>query len=290
MNHSFGLAWVLVSIGLLASCGPDSNSRYGDEYWDPQATWDNAQVISQPALEVTYRDTDPADNVEVWEAYVAIDFSDLLQRADGDGSNEGQLKYSVGTSLEMTVDDFLQNGKTWQESDFIYDATNAIDYRLRIQEPENYTFYLDLSVRQPNGTLRVYNFAWYDVIVPGDMTRDIYWANRMNGIMTANCTSCHNNDGSNAHAAFDLDTNNTTTTLSDFVDEVLVDITTGQEILTWPFNASHSGIGNANQLSSREKADFEEFVTAIIDYGASDDFTLTTIAEPAVMTLDPYAP
>lgn len=287
MNYTFKLSAIAASAVLtLAGCGPESNSRYGDEFWDPQSTWEAAQVVSQPDLTVVYNDTDPADDAEDWEAYVSIDFSDLLLRNEG-GSNFGLLQYSVGSSEKLAVDPFLQNGKTFSESDFIYDETNSTDYRLLITDPENYSFYLDLSVRQPNGTLRVYNFEWNDIVVPGPLTRDDFWANRMNGIVVPTCTSCHNEDGSDAHTAFDLDTNNVTTTRTDFVAEVL-EADDGQNLPDWPFDSNHTGVGNANLLTADEVTDFNTFIQGVIDQGDTNDFTLTDIAEPATMTDDPY--
>ena len=278
------------SLTLLSACGPETNSRYGDAHWDPQLTWETAQVIDQPELRIVYHDTDPAADNEVWEGYVSIDFSDLAQRDEG-GENTALLSYSVGTNEPLAIpNSMLQNSAGGEWSKFYYDTTTNTDWRLRLTEPENYTFYLDLAVRQPNGTLRLYNFEWNDVILPGPLTRDTFWQNRVNSSIVENCISCHDEDGSAAYSAFDLDysSNNISVLRNDFISEV-GEADDGQNLPDWPFNANHTGVGNANQITGGARRDFMTFVQAVSD--ASDpnsNFTITTVNKPAIMENDPY--
>lgn len=281
-NRSILLTSSLIS-ALLTACGPETNSRYGDEHWDPQSTWDKTQVISQPELRIVYKDID-SSSAEDWEGYVSIDFTDLVMRDEG-GENTAQLAYSVGTSERLTIDDFVQgaNGSTFTDPKFYYDSTTSTDRRLRLTDPEVYTFYLDLAVRQPNGTLRVYNYEWDDIVVPGPLSRDNFWANRMNALVEDNCVGCHGSSGSEARTDFDL----SSSLLSRFVNKAR-NPTEGKALPGYPFNPEHTGSANVTAISDSLRDDFTTFTNAVIADGTGNDFTLTTIDKPEIMENDPY--
>ena len=128
---------------LLVACGPETNSRYGDAYWDPQKTWEEAAVVTQPELNIVYRElgTDP----QTWTGYVSIDFSDTILRQETPESVDGVFSYSVGTQEPQSVADFLQNGATAFDSQYFYDVNTSTDYRLELTEPEVYSFFLSLG-------------------------------------------------------------------------------------------------------------------------------------------------
>lgn len=56
------------------SCGPQTNSRYGEQYWDPHETKAKFGPIDVPDYTVIYREITPDLD---YDAFVAIDFSDL---------------------------------------------------------------------------------------------------------------------------------------------------------------------------------------------------------------------
>lgn len=285
MNSRFAqlLICSTFSMTLLAACGPETNSRYGDEHWDPQSTWENAQVIEQPELRIVYNDTDPAEDNEVWEGYVSVDFSDLALRDEG-GENTALLSYSVGTNEPLAIPNaMLQNNAGAEWSQFYYDTTTDTDWRLHLTEPEVYTFYLDLAVRQPNGTLRVYNFSWSDIILPGPITRDVYWDNRINALITENCISCHGQGGSDAQGAFNLSNN----IRNNFVSKAR-NPTADKALPDYPFSSEHTGSGNAANITGGARADFMEFTNAVIDHSDGNDFEMSVIDPPSIMENDPY--
>jgi len=276
------------AVSVIAGCGPETNSRYGDAYWDPQSTWDKAAVIDQPDLDIVYRDTDADPVLEDWEAYLTIDFSDVTLKSEG----SLVLSYSVGTMEKATVTNFVQAGSFDTDTQFFYDSTNLTDLRLKLTEPESYTFYLDFSVRQPNGTLRAYNFSWSDLVLPGPVMRDNFWANRMNAIVMDNCVSCHGGNNADASAEFSLNDSNVTNLRNSFITEIN-NPTVGKELPAYPFSNEHSGATSAAAITGSQRTDFNEFVNILVQKKAdgetiTNNIELKTIAKPTVMENDPY--
>lgn len=252
----------MFSVAIMAGCGPETNSRYGDEHWDPQSTWDAAQVIDQPDLKVYYRET--GDETKPLEAYVEIDYSDLIFRDEG-GDNTGLLAYSTGKSEPVPVDDLLQNTATFSDPAFVYDDAASEDRRLLLEEPGEYTFYLDLSVRQPNSTLRIYNFTWNDIVVPGTIGRDEFYDTYVNALISENCVECHRSGGTGS-AAFDIaDTSNI---MNSFLTEI-EEQPLGRELPDYPFSTTHTGSANASQITGTDRTNFNLFVDKILEANES---------------------
>jgi hypothetical protein len=281
------LAVFAIAVGLTA-CGPETNSRYGDEFWDPQATWEAAAVVTQPDLSIVYRNdggTPPAN----WEGYVSVDFSDLTLQSEG----SVVLSYTTGSEEPQTVSDLVQAGSSDLDTKFFYDSTNSTDYRLQLTRPANYTFYLDFSVRQPNGTLRVYNYSWSDVALPGEVSRDEYYADYINENLEDNCHGCHGGADAAANTVFPMDNTNVNTLRTSLINEINSP-TAGNELPAYAFSSSHSGQGSANNMTATERTTFTDFVNELVQRKADGDNITTNLTDlfsidvPTTTENDPY--
>lgn len=285
--NAFAIPLALIA---LSACGPETNSRYGDKFWDPQDTWDEAAVVTQPELSIVYRDV--GDDPDEWEGYVSVDFSDIILRYEEPETPVGLLSYRVGTMDKATVTNFVQAGSTDADSKFFYDSTGMADYRLKLTQPENYTFYLDFAVRQPNGTLKTYNFSWSDIVLPGPVLRDDYWANRINALVVDNCVSCHGGNNADASAEFNMNNNSVANLRTSFIAEIN-NPTDGKELPSYPFSSDHFGVGAASAIVDEQRDDFNEFVNTLLALKAdgqtiTNNIVLKTVATPTVMENDPY--
>ncbi|WP_196161652.1 hypothetical protein [Reinekea sp. G2M2-21] len=285
--NAFAIPLALIA---LSACGPESNSRYGDKFWDPQDTWDEAAVVSQPEMSIVYRDV--GDDPDEWEGYVSVDFSDIILRYEEPETPVGLLSYRVGTMDKATVTNFVQAGSTDADSKFFYDSTGMADYRLKLTQPENYTFYLDFAVRQPNGTLRTYNFSWSDIVLPGPVLRDDYWANRINALVVDNCVSCHGGNNADASAEFNMNNNSVANLRTSFIAEI-DNPTDGKALPSYPFSSDHFGVGAASAIVDEQRDDFNEFVNTLLALKAdgqtiTNNIVLKTVATPTLMENDPY--
>ncbi|WP_411745034.1 hypothetical protein [Reinekea sp.] len=278
---------------LLAACGPEANSRYGDKHWDPMDTWEKASVVAQPDLTVEYRDTDADENddVEVWEAYVSIDFTDMAEIA----TSSPVLSYFQGTSSDKGVDSLLQNGATFNSTEFYYDTELGVDYRLKLDIPGEYNFKLELQVVQPNGTTRDYDFIYNNIIVPGPVTSFNYYTNNVNATLGKYCIGCHGGGNPEASTEFALSSNNVTTRRNNLLNKI-DSPTADKEPLTYPFTDGHTGSGDANSMTAGEKAYFQEFITLLLaektDNSAiiTNDLEIKVIPKPSIMANDPWQP
>lgn len=104
---------------LLAACGPESNSRYGDQYWDPQTTEDTFDPIVALEFSVEYVRTsaDGADP-EVYEARITLDASKTYERRYANswgflrGNKEREIFDPMGADndLQLVYAECHQNG------------------------------------------------------------------------------------------------------------------------------------------------------------------------------------
>jgi hypothetical protein len=292
ISLSSSIAFLTTTL-VLSACGPETNSRYGDEHWDPQDTWEKASVVSQPELNVVYRDTDadPDDDVEDWEAYLSIDFTDLANIA----ISQVSFNYYQGTSSDQGIDAFLQNGASFSDTNFYYDTESGTDYRLQLDVPGDYNLKLELQIAQPNGTTRDYDFIYNDVIVPGMVTSATYYSTNVNATLGEYCVICHDSDV-DATAEFELDLGNITTRRTNFLDKVN-NPTVDKEILNYPFTEDHTGSASANSMTAEEKAYFQEYISLLVAEKTDNTADITDtnleikeIAKPSIMEDDPYAP
>jgi hypothetical protein len=292
-NFNFSTSLAISASLFLAACGPEANSRYGDKHWDPMDTWEKASVVAQPELTVEYRDTDPVDtdDVEVWEAYVSIDYTSMSEIA----TSSPVFSYFQGTSSDKGVDPLLQNGATFNSTEFFYDTELGVDYRLKLDIPGEYNFKLELQVVQPNGTTRDYDFIYNGIIVPGPVTSFDYYTNNVNATLGKYCIGCHGGGNPEANTEFPLNSDNVETRRNNFMARIDAP-TADKEPLTYPFAADHTGSGDANSMTSGEKAYFQEFITLLLAEKTNNSADITTdleiqiIPKPSIMAVDPWAP
>ncbi|MDN3648239.1 hypothetical protein QWZ13_04870 [Reinekea marina] len=257
-------------------------------------TWEKVDVVSQPELTVVYNDTDAntEDDIEDWEAYVSIDFTELNKIATSSASftyNQGTSSRKFMPNGDSGTPDFLQNGRTSLDTSFFYDTDTGTDYRLNISDPGLYNFQLELQVVQPNGTTRNYEFLYEDIAVPGTISSFTYYNTYINAILGDYCLSCHGDSNSDAYSEFEL--------VAEDESKILAKIDTpteGKEILTYPFTSEHTGFSFASSIPSEEKGYFEEFITLLLaekeNNGANitTDIDLKEIPKPSIMEMDPW--
>lgn len=273
----------------LVSCGPENNSRYGDAFWDPQDTWEKAEVVSKPTLDVVYRDTDADPDVEDWEAYVSLDFVEINRQA----ANGAVVGYSLGSSDVLSLGAFDLSGSLGLSTLYYYDTNTTTDNRIRFQDPGEYNISLSFEVTQPNGTLRLYDMNWDAVVVPGEISRDTYYTNYINSTLVAYCAICHAGNNTDATTAFDIDSVTDATRRDRFIDKI-DNPTAGRELPSWVTDSDHPGNSALNSASSSEVEFFNTFANTMTsrdtagDNIAVDFPDLITVAEPSTMTADPF--
>lgn len=251
-----GLATILVS------CGPETNSRYGDQYWDPNETKAKFDPIEVPDYTVTYKEVTPAPNLD-YDAYVAIDFTDL-DRQSKDGV---VIYYTRGISGEKDIEDLLQTPQSsFTDSSFLNDLENAIDYRLTAAQPGDYKIVLDFDVIWPNGNTVSYLMDDITFTVPGCQQSHDFYSDYINPVIAENCVSCHS-AVTDARTAMDL--SGTVNVRRDvFLEKTnstaLPTSSAGSmTMLEYVFDEDHPGYATALGITGNELTAFRAYITAL---------------------------
>lgn len=240
-----------------AACGPETNSRYGDEYWDPNATKEAFDPVEAPNYSVTYVDNTPDDTSDNdFTAYVEVDFTELSRE-----SRDGIIAdYTRGLSEEKNIEELLDTGlSSFTDTEFVYDYESGEDRRLRADIVGDYAIVLDFDVIWPNGNTVSYVFE-LDFRVPGCYSNYDYYDDYINPILSDNCVNCHK--GGDASAAFDLDDGNTTTRRDSFlskIDDDSLNEGTGT-MVAYIFNTNHTGYPTVNSMSETEQALLGDYI------------------------------
>ncbi|MEJ2045500.1 MAG: hypothetical protein P8X74_10555 [Reinekea sp.] len=274
-----------ISLGLMAvmmvACGPENNSRYGDEYWDPSETKEKFDPVKLPGFEVVYFDQDSDEAIEDWEARISIDFTDLARR-----SKDGLIvaQYQRGIASPKVIDALI----TSQDSDqadtrFWNDIEAGEDKRLTSDIPGNYKLIFDFDVIAPNGNTVSFLLDDIEFTVPGCQTNHVYYNDYINPILADHCVTCHSSGS--ARSALNLDSNNLTTRRDNFLNR----LDSGLErefngtVLAWIFNNAHAGKSNAEAMTNTERGIFNAYVSlhqSDENRAAGDDFEFTSADGP----------
>ncbi len=269
---------VLISFSstLLVACGPESNSRYGDEYWDPTDTKATFDPVEPPEYTVTYSDNTDADTADDdWTAHITIDFTDLNRR-----SKDGVIaSYQRGFAEQKLIDDLIDtNVSTITDTEFVFDYSAGEDRRLSTDIPGEYAVVLDFDVIWPNGNTVSYLFNDMNFTIPGCQTNYGIYSDYINPVLADNCVNCHN--AGDASSAFDLDSTNNTTRRTSFFNKVSADalsVGTGT-MVDYIFGTQHTGTATANAIDSTQQTKFRQLITLLqaIDNDTGDSRNITS--------------
>lgn len=227
------LAVSLIAL-LLAACGPESNSRYGDQYWDPWTTKETFDPIDAPAYSVEFVRT--SADPEEYEAFITLDASETYDRlyAYSWGFLRGNKERE--TFKPLGADNDLQ---------LVYaeDPDNpGNDERLEATVPGDYRIFLIGESDGPLGkvTLRFDDMAFS---LPGCPTTGNYYEDYIDDTLEV-CAECHQNG--DASAQLNLPTNNFTTRRNNFMQHIedrlnAADGDPGLTLPEWIVNPSHDG-------------------------------------------------
>lgn len=235
---------ILLTALLLAACGPESNSRYGDQYWDPWTTKDTFDPIVAPEFSVEYVRT--SDDPQEYEARITLDASKTYERLYAyswgflRGNKERETFSPLGASSDLQLvyaEDPDDPGK---------------DERLETTVPGEYRIFLIGESDGPLGkvTLRFDDMAFS---LPGCPTTRTYYEDYVDDTLEV-CAECHQNG--NASMQLDLPTNSLNNRRNNFMQHVrnrinAADGDPGLTLPEWIVNPSHDG---SNTISASSEA------------------------------------
>jgi len=290
---------ISTSFAFLLGCGPEANTRYGDEFWDPNATKEAFDPIEVPDFIVTYKDDTPGDTAdEDWTSYITLDFTELSRR-----SKEGVvIAYTRGLTDDKDISDLIDtNVSSFTDTEFLNDLEAAEDRRLRADVPGDYVLALDFDVIWPNGNTVSYLFDDITFTVPGCQTNFGFYEDYINPVLADKCVSCHSaGDASTAMSLSDNDFNDRRSDFLSKIDAAALDEGTGT-MLQYIFNSDHTGSATADTIESDQKTIFMNFISTLkgIDddtgdaRGVTSDFTFLTtdgagfcFSRPATMVVE----
>lgn len=234
---------------LLAACGPESNSRYGDQYWDPWTTKDTFDPIVAPDFSVEFvRTSAQGTDPEQYEARVTLDASKTYERLYAHswgflrGSKERETFNPLGASSDLQL--------VYAEDP----DDPANDERLEATVPGDYRIFLIGESDGPLGkvTLRFDDMAFS---LPGCQTTFEYYEDNIDDTLEG-CAECHQRTRSNPEDPLQpgdylqLPTNSFNDRRQNFLEHVGTRIDEDDLSLpNWIVNPSHPGNGTITEDS-----------------------------------------
>lgn len=258
------LPLLTLACALLVGCGPESNSRYGDSYWDPWDTKDTFDPVEAPSYKVEFVDTDGTDGQEIFEARITLDATETYERVDY-GFSWGFIR---GTKERET----LQPLGATDDFSLVYEQNPddpADDDRLVATTPGHYSIVFEGESEGPLGKV-TFRFDDLSFTLPGCPTTFDYYADYIDDTLEI-CASCH--DAGDASTALDLPDNNFNNRRTNFLNFVRND---AENVLPeWVNDTNHLGAGTL-PAGSEDYASFAEFVSILEQVMADNGGNLTT--------------
>ena len=257
-------------VASLIGCGPETNSRVGDQFWDPNTTKEVFDPIDAPPYSVVYRDNTPANSEDDdWTALVTVDFTALSRR-----SKDGIVPtYTRGLSAPKVIDDLIDSTVSGiNDTQFFNNLAAGVDARLQADSAGDYRLVLDFDVIWPNGNSVSYLFDDIRFTVPGCQTNYLYYSDYINPMLAENCVNCHN--AGDASAAFDLDAGNLTTRRNSFFAKVDASALTAPRtgtMLDYIYGAEHSGASTVAALAVNDSAVLRSYISSLKAIGADSN-------------------
>ena len=266
---------------VISSCGPETNSRYGDEYWDPNTTKETFDPVEAPTLEVVYSDNTTGDDTDNdFTALISFDFTELSRRS----SESIFPQYQRGNASPEVIDFMVTSADSnVTDTKFWNDLENALDKRLTTDIPGDYKIILDFDVIWPNGNSVSYVFDDMTFRVPGCQTNYVYYGDYINKPLAENCVSCHSSG--DARDAMNL-SGSVTGRRGVFLNQVEDSPSDGDftgNTLNYIFSSSHPGASSAALIEGDDRTAFNNYLTLLIakeeadvaGFDAAADFTFT---------------
>lgn len=191
VSHKQTLMITATAALALSSCGPETNSRYGDANWDPITTKQTFDPINAPSFEVVYRDETPDDDTDDnFTALITLDFTEQNRES----SSSIIPEYQRGNASPLVIDDWVTSDDAYTtDTHFWNDLESAQDKRLTVSTPGDYSLTMDFDVIWPNGNTVSYLFADMTFTVPGCVDNFTFYSDYINKPLADNCVSCHSN-------------------------------------------------------------------------------------------------
>lgn len=234
---------------LMAGCGPESNSRFGDQHWDPWTTKDTFDPVAPPEFSVEFvRTSDEDADTEEYAARITLDASETYERLNayswgflrGDKERESFGPLNADNDLQLVYA---------EDPD---DPDPEKDERLLASVPGDYRIFLIGESDGPLGkvTLRFDDMAFS---LPGCPTTGNYYDDYIDDTLTV-CAECHQTG--DARAALYLPDNNASDRRTNFMQHVrsrinAADGDPGLTLPDWIVNPSHDG---SNTISADSAA------------------------------------
>lgn len=288
-------AFTGVALTMLLGCGPEINSRYGDEHWDPNTTKETFDPVELPNYEVVYFDLDSDEAAEEWEARITVDFTDLSRR-----SKDGLIvaQFQRGIAAEQVLDDLITSSDSnISDTNFWNDLETAEDKRLTTSIPGDYKVIFDFDVIMPNGNTVSYYLDDLTFTVPGCQTNYVYYEDYVNPVLADYCVTCHSTGS--ASTAMSLSTSNLASRRNNFLNVLqngMDTVSFDGTALEWIFDTNHEGYTAAVTIPTTERTLFSNYVLLHQDdesRNANSDFEFTSadgddfcFAKPNTMTVE----
>ena len=243
---------------LLVGCGPETNSRYGDSYWDPWTTKDTYDAPTPPSFSVEFVDTDDSDGEEIYEARITLDATETSERVDYGfswgfirGTKERESLSLLGAASDIQL--------VYKENP----DDPGDDERLVATVPGQYSIVFEGETQGPLGKV-TFRFDDMDFTLPGCPTTFDYYEDYIDDTLEV-CSECH--DAGDANAALGLPDNSLSTRRTNFLNFVEGDV---ENVLpTWVNNANHLGAGTL-PADTEDYANFAEFVSILKEIVADE--------------------
>ncbi|WP_320823084.1 hypothetical protein [Reinekea sp.] len=271
-RHVIQALGISLMMATLISCGPEANSRIGDEFWDPNNTKETFEPIELPDYSVTYRDETPDDSDDnAWTALLTVDLTALSRR-----SKEGIVPtYVRGLAEPKVIDDLIDTDVSGiNDTQFFNNLEVGEDRRLQTDIAGDYRLVLDFDVVWPNGNSVSYVLDDIQFTVPGCQTNHLYYSDYINPVLADNCVNCHN--AGDASSAFDLDATDLTVRRNSFLAKVDADGVSAPRtgtLLDYIYSADHSGASTVAAMTVSQSNVLTSFIARL---KAIDDDSVDT--------------
>lgn len=250
------LPLVLAASTLIVACGPETNSRYGDTYWDPWTTKETFDPVVAPEFMVEFYDVSGEEDPPFYEARISLDASETNKRliSYSWGLVRGTREYNSLDLLGASIDylTYLESPDDPSEDNRLT-ATVAGDYRI--------VFTGELIGPLGKTTLTFDDMAF---TLPGCPSTFSYYADYIDTTLQT-CSSCHSTG--NAGAALSLPGNNFNNRRQNFLNYVNSDIDSEDPMMlpAWVVHPEHLGSTTIDQFSEEYGylSDFIEILEVI---------------------------
>lgn len=240
---------VITTLASLTACGPETNSRYGDKYWDPWTTKETFDPVVAPKFSVEYVDT-VDDAEEIYEARITLDATKTYERLYAHswgfvrGTKEREALDLLGADNDFSL---------------VYKADPddpANDERLVATTPGHYRMVFIGEAEGPLGKVTL-RFDDMPFTLPGCPSTFDYYADYIDDTLET-CANCH--EAGDARDKLYLPDNSLNNRRTEFLNFVNAQVDADDPILpSWVVNPSHLGSTTISS-SSTEYKHLAEFI------------------------------